>query len=237
MGNQSNGNAVQRAIASQVRQLQGVTVSESAIDSLLSAMSAGAVAAVPGARHAGITVVDGGTVVSVAPTDEIAARLAELQAKHDIGPCLDAAWKQRVIRIDDHATEDRWQDYVTDVVVQTPVRASVSFPVHRDADTMSSMVLHSDHPNAFDGAAVETGRTFAALAALALQSDSRLSQFNDALASRDLIGQAKGILMERYDVDSQRAFAMLREISQETNIKIAELARRLVTIDHPSTAA
>lgn len=68
-------------------------------------------------------------------------------------------------------------------------------------------------------------------AAIALLHDNRERQFKAALASRDVIGQAKGMIMERFRVDALHAFAMLTAISQETNTPVRDLAARLV--DHP----
>ena len=65
-------------------------------------------------------------------------------------------------------------------------------------------------------------------AAIALINDKRERQFKAALASRDVIGQAKGMIMERFGVDAPRAFAMLTAISQETNTPVRDLAARLV---------
>lgn len=226
-------NVLFSAFASQIRQLQGVEVSDAAIASFLSAMTTCAAQTVPGASYSSIAVVHDRRMASMAATDEVAARLDELQAKHDIGPCLDAAWRERVVRVDDYRTDDRWPDYISDARAQTPIRSSVSYPLFRENQTMSALNLYSVEANAFDATAVEVGRTFAAQVALAMQSDSRERQFTEALASRDTIGQAKGILMERYDLDADAAFAMLRQISQDTNVKIIELARRLVSIDHP----
>ncbi len=225
--------AFYQAFASQVLQLQGVEVSNTSIDSFLTALTGGSVSTVSGASYSCITVVEDGIVSSIAPTDEIAARLDELQAKHDVGPCLDAARQQRVIRVGDYATDDRWPRYISDARLQTPVRSSVSFPLFRGSQIMSALSLYSIDTEAFGPDDVQIGRTFAAQAALAMHSDSRQHQFSEALASRDTIGQAKGILMERYDLDADQAFAMLRQISQDTNDKIVDLARRLVSIDHP----
>ena len=62
----------------------------------------------------------------------------------------------------------------------------------------------------------------------------RQEQFRSVLASRDIIGQAKGILMGRFDINAVAAFDLLRKISQESNTKIVDVARRLVSLDHPS---
>jgi AmiR/NasT family two-component response regulator len=69
---------------------------------------------------------------------------------------------------------------------------------------------------------------FASHAALAFGRARQTEQLHRALASRDVIGQAKGILMERFCIDSVAAFAMLVKASQDTNVKIADVARFLV---------
>ncbi|GAA1458542.1 GAF and ANTAR domain-containing protein [Williamsia maris] len=228
------GNELFRALAAQVAELQNTDVSDEDVETLLTSLTEGAVSAIPAASHACITVVEHGEVMTIAPTDAVAARLDELQSKHDIGPCLDAAWEQHPVLIGDYTTDERWPLFIEDVVAQTPVRSSLSFQLHRDATSMSAFNLHADSAQAFDTEAQRVGSVFAANTALALHSRTWSHQFEEALASRDDIGQAKGILMERYTVDADQAFDMLKQISQTSNTKLVELARRLIDIDHPS---
>ena len=228
------GNELFKAVAAQVVKLHDTEVSDEDVEKLLASLTEGAVAAIPAARFGCITVVEHGDVMTIAPTDPIAARLDELQSKHDIGPCLDAAWEQHPVLIDDYTTDERWPRFIEDVVAQTPVRSSLSFQLHRDDTSMSAFNLHADRAHAFDDEAQRVASVFAANTALALHSRTWTQQFDQALASRDDIGQAKGILMERYTVDSDQAFDMLKQISQTSNTKLVELARRLIDIDHPS---
>ena len=86
-------NPLYAAIAGQIEQLHGVSVGDDVIETMLSTITRGAVAAIPGADRAGISLVENGEVVSIAATDSIASRLDELQDKHDAGPCLDSAWR------------------------------------------------------------------------------------------------------------------------------------------------
>ncbi|GGF18883.1 GAF and ANTAR domain-containing protein [Williamsia phyllosphaerae] len=228
------GNELFRAVAAQVAKLQDAEVSDDDVEKLLLSLTGGAVAAIPDARHASITVVERGEVVTIASTDPVAERVDELQTKHDIGPCLDAAWEQHPVLIEDYTTDERWPRFIEDVVAQTAVRSSLSFQLHRDETSMSAFNIHADSVHAFDAEAQRVGSVFAANTALALHSQTWSHQFDEALASRDDIGQAKGILMERYTVDADQAFAMLKQISQTSNTKLVELARRLIDIDHPS---
>jgi AmiR/NasT family two-component response regulator len=81
---------------------------------------------------------------------------------------------------------------------------------------------------------LEVGRRrFGSYPSWAGQTLRRQEQFRSALGSRDLIGQAKGILMERFDIDAIAAFELLRRLSQESNVKLVDVAEKLVKVDHP----
>jgi len=228
-----HGNELYAALAAEVAEIQGVEVTDDVIATVLGTLTAGAVDTIPGAVFACITLVEDGEVVSIAATDEIAARLDELQAKHDLGPCLQSAWDQELVHIADYTTDQRWPQFVSDTLMQTPVRASMSFQMHRDAASMSAFTIHSTEPDAFSDDTVALGTTFATQGAVTLHAETRRTQFDQALASRDRIGQAKGLLMERYNIDADQAFELLSKLSQSTNTKLVEIARRLITVDHP----
>lgn len=228
----AHGNDLYGAIAAQVTQYARVEVGDDVIETVLGSLTAGLLDAVPGADCANITLVEDGKVASFAGTDPVAARIDEIQAKRDVGPCLMAAWKQQHVVIDDYSTETRWKLFTEDVMVQTAVRSSASFQLYRAGTSMGALNIHAEHPRAFDDAAIAAGSAFATQAALALHADVRQKQFDQALASRDVIGQAKGMLMREYDVDADTAFDMLRKISQYSNTKIVDLARRVVASAH-----
>ena len=80
------------------------------------------------------------------------------------------------------------------------------------------------------------GLIFATHTALVWNMMRRDQQFRSALVSRDIIGQAKGRLMERFDIDAAEAFELLRQLSQESNTPIAHIAQRVVTGDRPLLA-
>ncbi len=86
------------------------------------------------------------------------------------------------------------------------------------------------------GEAEEIGLAVATHAALALFSARREVQFASALASRDTIGQAKGMIMERFSIDALQAWELLRKLSQDANVSVFDLARQLIEADHPTRA-
>jgi hypothetical protein len=193
------------------------------------------VASVPGAEYAGVTLVDAdGVVSSLAPTHVYPRRLDDVQREVSEGPCLSAAWNRQLIHIDDLALETRWPRYRDAALQRTPVRSIVSFQLFAEAKNMAALNLYAEQARAFDEESIELGMIFAAHTTVAWNAMRRQEQFTSALASRDLIGQAKGILMERFNINAVAAFELLRHLSQERNVKLADVAERLVNVEHPT---
>ena len=189
-------------------------------------MTAAATRSVPGAQYAGITVATRQKKVETASsTQQVAVLLDDIQRHHGDGPCLSAAWNQQIIRIDDMSTEDRWPLYCQDALAQTLIRSVLSFRLFVDHNAMGALNFYADAPHAFDDDALEIGLLWATHTALAWTLVRRDKEFRSALASRDIIGQAKGVIMERYSVDSVQAFDMLKRLSQDSNIPLAEIAK------------
>jgi transcriptional regulator with GAF, ATPase, and Fis domain len=203
---------------------------------LLSELAQNAVKAVPGARHAGITVADcDGTVHTAASsTGRYPALIDKIQQTHREGPCLSAAWQQHMIRVDDLTLDERWRAFSRDTVEQTPIRSMMSFHLFADQKTMAALNFYAEQPAVFDNDAVEAGLMLATHTALAWKLVRREEQFRSALGSRDIIGQAKGMLMERFKIDSVQAFELLKRLSQNSNTPVAAVAREVVESEHPS---
>ncbi|KBZ61300.1 hypothetical protein K875_04251 [Mycobacterium [tuberculosis] TKK-01-0051] len=104
----------------------------------------------------------------------------------------------------------------------------LSFRLFGFKHTAGSLNLYGSQTHAFGDESLEVGLTFANLLALAWNILQRNEQFRGAMASRDLIGQAKGMLMERFGMDAVEAFELLKRLSQESNTPVAEVALRLV---------
>lgn len=184
---------------------------------------------VPGADSAGITLASrNGDVKNLAATDAIAAQLDSIQHSQQEGPCLAAAREHHTVVIDDVAIDERWPRYCREVIERTPIRSVLSFEMSVNHESAAALNLYSERERAFDDEAQEIGLIFATHTALAWNVLKRDEQFRSALASRDLIGQAKGIVMERFRVDAVDAFELLKRLSQQSNIKISEVARQLI---------
>jgi GAF domain-containing protein len=183
---------------------------------------------VPRARYASVTLTTSRlTVETMASTHRYPALLAVIQQRHHEGPCLNAALCQRTVRIDDLATDERWPRFRRDALEVTPIRSILSFPLFNSCRTTGALNVYADDADVFDEEAEEIGYVLAAHAAMVWDNARREDQFQSALASRDVIGQAKGILMARFDIDAADAFEMLKRLSQETNVKLVDVARRV----------
>jgi GAF domain-containing protein len=187
------------------------------------------VASVPGARFAGTTLLStGGNVTTLAATHPVAGLIDEIQYTTSEGPCLSAAWNQHTILIDDMTTEDRWPRFCARTLNRTPIRSILSFRLFDDGNTLGALNFYAESAGVFDEDSVELGLIFAAHTAVAWNAMSRERQFRSALASRDVIGQAKGMLMERFDIAAPAAFELLRRLSQESNTKLSDIADSVV---------
>jgi transcriptional regulator with GAF, ATPase, and Fis domain len=187
---------------------------------------------IPGARYAGITVVNAhGEVTTPAATHRYPALLDEIQERYGEGPCLSAAWRQHTERIDDLPADGRWPLYQRDAVKATPIKSVLSFRLFTSKSTIGALNVFANQAYAFDEEAEELGYVLATHTALALDTVRREDHFRSALASRDLIGQAKGILMARLGITALQAFELLKRLSQETNTKLVDVARKVTTTD------
>lgn len=161
-------------------------------------------------------------------TGELATAADRLQGELGEGPCLDAVWEERVVHAPDLRTETRWSRWAARMDEDHGGRSVLCFQLFTAADTLGALSLYSRTPRAFDVRARDVGAALAAHVAIAVAAAQRIAQLDEALLSRTRISQACGILMERYQMDSERAFALLTRVSSESNVKISEVARELV---------
>lgn len=195
---------------------------------LLSGLIAGAAESVPGAQYVGISVTQRRRgIETAAATHRYPVMLDEIQSRYRQGPCLTAAALQESVRIDDLVRDDRWPLYRCAALKQTPIRSILSFGMFKQGVSAAALNFYAEAPNVFDDESVNVGLIFATHAALAWNMMRRDQQFRAALVSRDIIGQAKGRLMERFDIDAAEAFERLKQMSQDRNTPIAQVAQRV----------
>lgn len=217
-------------LAMRMAELARVVATPRRAEDILAEVTTAAVQLIEGVDTAGILLISkGGQFESVAVTDELPHELDELQHTLKEGPCIEAASASDydVVRTDDFREETRWPAYSA-AVRELGVLSGLSFRLYTHERTAGALNLFGYHPTTWDAERVTIGSVLAAHAAAAIMSNRQSENLRSAVASRDRIGQAKGIIMERCDVDDVRAFDMLRRLSQESNTSLVEIAQRVI---------
>jgi GAF domain-containing protein len=191
----------------------------------LDAIVAAAAARTP-ARDAGLILLAGQQVRPQASTSPVPPRLDGIQNQAGDGPCIEAAQQEVLVRIPDTRAEERWPQF-TAAARECGILSVLCAPLRVDERCLGTLTLYAAEPAAFGERAEADIALFATLAAIALAEAQRTEQLRTAITSRDVIGQAKGILMERHQISADAAFGMLVRTSQDHNIKLAEVARQL----------
>ncbi|MDP9115952.1 MAG: GAF and ANTAR domain-containing protein [Actinomycetota bacterium] len=191
-----------------------------------------AVSLVPGADHAGITIIRGGTFSTPASSDAVPISVDTIQYETGEGPCVDAAVQSvDMVELRDIDDNDRWPAFRARMRTETPVRAMLSYKLFLEADALGALNLYADSPGAFTDASRAVGQTFAAHGAIAFkaaQADEQIVNLQAALVTSRRIGQAVGILMCRRAMTEQAAFDLLRVTSQRGHQKLRALADDVV---------
>ncbi|WP_032364622.1 GAF and ANTAR domain-containing protein [Rhodococcoides fascians] len=233
---------IYQRISEMARTVHG-TVPEGAMTpaQVLDEVAETAVLLLPGVDHAGITLIRRSApgrrpefLESTTATGDAPRRFDQLQHEHGEGPCFESIWTQQTVHIADHTHEHRWPRLVAAVTAQTPIRSTLSIQLYTDEHELGALNLHSNTANVLGAHTEDMAINLATHAAIALSSARRGQQFRSGLASRDIIGQAKGIIMERFGLDVVQAFRLLSKLSQDSNEPVADLAYQLVAKDHPT---
>jgi transcriptional regulator with GAF, ATPase, and Fis domain len=169
----------------------------------------------------------GGVIDTPASSSSVAYESDMAQYATGQGPCLDAIKEHEIIVMDDLETDQRWPDYRARVL-ELGVRSMISFRLFITGDSMGALDMYSRRPYAFGRRSKLIGQVFAAQASVAMKAALIEAGLQSALRSRDVIGQAKGIVMSRHRLTAGMAFEILERLSQERNEKLAELAATIV---------
>ncbi len=198
------------------------------LSDVLTGVTKSVIELLPGADAAGFLLfTKAGKYETQAPTSDLMFKLDALQVKHGEGPCLEAAVDELIVRTDDFQREQRWPHYSAEAL-KLGLRSALSFKLYTTQRNAGALNIFGFEPQAFSAEDEAVGSVLAAHAAAAIVASREGEQLQSALSNRDLIGQAKGIIMERYNVDAVRAFEMLRELSQSANVKLVEIAKRVI---------
>jgi GAF domain-containing protein len=194
------------------------------VEATLHAIATAAAGTIPHAEACGISYVIGRRKVQArASTGDLPREMDALQDRAGDGPCLDAVWEQPVVRVDDIATDDRWPTFAREAT-DRGVGSMLCIRLFVVGDSLGALNLYASRAHAFDDEDLSVGLMFAGHAAVALAGAEREEHLRRGLDNRDIIGQAKGVLMERHKLTAAQAFAVLARVSQEKNRKLVDVA-------------
>lgn len=181
-----------------------------------------------GCDYAGVIFVHSKSrVETVAATDPLIERLDEIQMEMGQGPDLSALSDRLSIVVDDTTTDERWPEWAA-MVAGAGIRSLLNVRLYTTASTIGTLNLYSRSPHQFTPDDQAVAHILARHAAVAIGAARKEQNLWQAVDARKRIGQAQGILMERYDLTEDKAFAVLMRYSQDKNIKLRAVADQLV---------
>ena len=181
-----------------------------------------------GCDYAGVIFVRGKSdIETAAATDPIVAKLDAMQMEVGEGPDVSVLENRLSVIVGDTRTESRWPTWAARVH-DTGIRSLLSVRMYTDDETIGTLNAYSQHPDAFDVDDQAVAHVLARHAAVALGAARKIENLWLAVDARKRIGQAQGILMERFDLSADQAFAVLLRYSQDNNVKLRVVADRLV---------
>lgn len=221
-------------IIENLQELHGLLLSEETLQSTLQRVAELACATIDGCDSAGVTIVENSKVSTAAATDDFTLKIDTDQYDNREGPCLQASSTQEVVRLVDIATEPRWPTF-TEGAKRDGLGAVLSLPLAVRDQPIGALNLYAKRANVFSDESERLGTLFASQASVAISnahvyaSAVRLAdELRDAIKTREVIGEAKGILMAQEGVGEDEAFEMLKRVSQNQNVKLRDIAQKIV---------
>lgn len=220
--------AALEGLAERLSELARSLQDENDLQHTLDAIVHAAVGTVPGVEEASISsIIRRREVQTPAATAELARAVDQAQYETGQGPCLSALYEQKTVRLSDLSTDQRWPDFAARAS-ELGVGSMLAVQLYVEGDNLGALNLHSRRRDSFGDESEQIGLLFAAHAAVAIAGAQTQEQLQTAVDTRDLIGQAKGILIERYKISGHDAFRLLVVASQTTNVRLYDVAEFLV---------
>jgi hypothetical protein len=154
-----------------------------------------------------------------------------VQTETGQGPCIDAAYEHETVRVPDMASEERWPQFAARAFA-LGAASMLSIQLWVQGGDLGALNLFSRTAGSFTDESEHVGPLFASHAAIAFAGADKVHHLNIAIARRDLIGQAKGILMERFKITAVQAFSILVRVSQDSNRRLFDVAEELTHTGH-----
>jgi GAF domain-containing protein len=226
-------------VTRQLAELDGLLGTGEELDRLLQVTAEQVATGVPGADMVSVSVLAGESWRTVAATSDRVVSIDQDQYAAGDGPCLEAARTREVTRTGVAEAEERWPLFARSAEA-AGVRSYLAFPLVIGEEFAGSLNLYSEQPHGFADFDVALLRLHVTVACAAIAGDRRSAdarrvarQLTEALESRAVIDQAVGMLMAWTGSSAEQAFAELARQSQNTNVKLREIAVRLVTTRRP----
>ena len=197
------------------------------LDDTLQSITRAAVEVLPQVQYSSITMRHrDGTLDSYAMTDDILNDLDEQQFKMQEGPCYQGASGETFVVSGDLAHDERYPNYGP-IAAEAGIRSKAGVQLFQNGRTVGSLNLYSRSVGALTDMQT-VSQLFSHQAAVALAYSIEVKTLREAVQTRTRIGQAVGIVMERYKIPEQQAFAFLTRLSQHRNIKLRHIADELI---------
>jgi GAF domain-containing protein len=183
---------------------------------------------VPGADHVGVSLSQpDGQLETLAATSDRVHEFDALQNALGEGPCVAAIEAGTIVHVPDVRAERRWPRYMAEAG-RRGLRSQIGVRLHDDRPGWAGLNLYSEQEGGLDGTSAQAADLFAAHAALAMGKARAIDQLHEGLRSRQRIGVAVGILMHRYSMPEESAFAFLVRASSHGNVKLRDVAAGVV---------
>lgn len=196
------------------------------VQETINAVTADALDTIPGAEAAFIVRPTGDATGAFSGATGPEALSAARLERAEGGPSSTALADNAVVQMEHIATDERWPEYSTGVT-DLGLASMLAVPMEMDGRTIGTLAVFSQQVNAFGDNAVAGTALYAEQGAVALNSAQNQSELSEAVQRRDVIGRAKGILMERHRLTDEQAFEVLVQASQNTNVPLRDIAKAL----------
>ncbi|WP_258069877.1 GAF and ANTAR domain-containing protein [Arthrobacter sp. SX1312] len=218
-----------RDLATELAELARSLQQEPDSDAIVAGFVHAAVDLIPGVDEGSVSVVIGRkNIGSRGASGSLPERIDALQMETGEGPCLEAAYERRTVRVADMAHEERWPLFAQRAA-EAGAKGMLSIQLWVEGDDLGALNLYSYEADAFTDESENIGLLVASHASVAFAEAEKARQLHEAVNSRDVIGQAKGILMERHKITGEQAFIVLSMASQRTHLKLWNVADHLIS--------
>jgi transcriptional regulator with GAF, ATPase, and Fis domain len=215
--------------------LSRLVTADETLESTVARIAELSVIAIDSADECGVSLVTGRDIKTVAGTSDISHTIDSLQLETGEGPCLSSIEEQATFYIPNMATDETWPSFSNLASETTGISSLLGYVLRVGDGSLGALNLMSTQVDAFDDQAIAAGAVFAAQAGVALsnalthqKNEEKVEQLEEGIRTRQVIGEAVGIVMATRQVKADEAFEILKTISQHTNVKLKEVAAGLV---------